>query len=193
MIPLIRAQQIADRVMDQLRPYCTRIEVAGSIRRQRPEVKDIDLVMHVRDMPGLIQRINAKCRIEKQGEQYLEASMTDGTQLDIWFAHQPVAVQEDFFGCRPGRPDNFGSLLLSRTGSAWHNIALCQRANRLGMHWNPHQGVYQDGVCIASATEADIYQALGLEFITPTARELDGRDARYRLIQHQRENKLTQP
>ena len=190
MIPLAQAQRIAARVVEQLLPYCTRIEIAGSIRRQRPEVKDIDLVMHVRDMPGLISRINAKCRIAKQGEQYLEAFMPDGTQLDIWFAHQPAAVQEDFFGCRPGRPDNFGCLLLSRTGSAWHNIALCQRAVRLGMHWNPHQGVYLNGACIASATEEDIYRALGLEFIPPTLRELDGRDARYRLIHAQRQTAL---
>ena len=96
-------------------------------------------------------------------------------------------MQEEFFDSRKGKRDNFGCLLLSRTGSVWHNIALCNRATRLGMHWNPYQGIYRDGVCIASATEEDIYAALELDFIPPTAREFDGRDARYRLIHARRE------
>ena len=41
---LQQAQQIAERIKSELAPHCDRIEIAGSIRRKKPEVKDIEIV-----------------------------------------------------------------------------------------------------------------------------------------------------
>lgn len=192
MIPLGKAQKIAERVAAELRPFAKRIEIAGSIRRGRAEVGDVDLVIEASDRRGLEKRVEARCKIEKDGEQYLLARMADGTQLDLWFSHSPVdAGQADFFGNPTTRPENFGSLLLCRTGSPAHNIALCERAKTLGLRWNPHWGIYRNGGCLASKTEEDIYQALGLPFIPPDKRELAGRDAQQRLIHRQQNRDLS--
>ena len=181
MISLIRAQEVAETIVKRLQPFCVRIEIAGSIRRQRPEVDDIDLVIEAHDRVALERRVLERCTRVKSGEQYLEARMADGTQLDLWFAHTPHEFgRKDLFS--DPLPDNFGSLLLCRTGSKFHNITLCNRAKRLGRHWNPHWGVYQDGKCIASRTEADIYLALGLEFIEPADREFTTNAEQLRLI-----------
>lgn len=57
---LERATIIADKVVTALRPLCERIEIAGSVRRARPEVNDVDLVLLPR--PGQTAAIKARCR-----------------------------------------------------------------------------------------------------------------------------------
>ena len=98
MIPLKRAKDIAAKVVEALQPFCTRIEVAGSIRRERPEVGDIDLVIEPGDKVGLEKRLTARCKLAAAGEQYVRAVMPDGTQIDLWFSHTPRHIeQRDFF------------------------------------------------------------------------------------------------
>ena len=174
MIPLARARKVAEKVAAELAPFCARIEVAGSIRRGRPEVGDIDLVLLPTDRKAIEQRVTARCRLEKCGEQFLVAVMAEGTQLDLWFAHGGAPVERDIFGAPlgPQRPANFGSLLLCRTGSAGHNVFLVERAKRKGLVWNAHWGVYDRyGVNVASEREEDIFRALGLAFVPPEQRE----------------------
>jgi DNA polymerase (family 10) len=69
-------------------------------------------------------------------------------------------------------PSNFGSLLLCRTGSKGHNVFFIEKAKARGLTWNPYHGVFDPQIgCIASATEEDIFSALGLEFVIPEQRE----------------------
>ncbi len=170
--------------MKALQPFCARIEIAGSIRRQRPECGDIDLVIEARDRAGLDGRVVKSCRLEASGPEYVRARMSDGVQIDLWFSHTPRVAEEQrwMFAAPDRKPDNFGCLLLSKTGSIAHNVALVERAKRIGRSWNPSWGVYQGSACIASATEADIYNALGLEYIEPTAREFSTEGERRRLV-----------
>lgn len=173
MIPLTRATKIAAKVAAELSPFCSRIELAGSIRRQRPEVGDIDLVLVPTDRPAIEQRVTRLCKLGRCGDQYLEAVMPDGTQLDLWFAHPGAPPELDIFGVPlgPQRPANFGSMLLCRTGSTMHNVHLIEHAKRRGLVWNAHWGVYRDGRCIASETEEAVFEALGLPFVPPEQRE----------------------
>jgi len=60
-IILERAQKTAEAIMDTLRPYCKKIEVAGSIRRQRPWVHDIDIVLIPSDPWNLHTEILGLC------------------------------------------------------------------------------------------------------------------------------------
>ena len=86
-------------------------------------------------------------------------------QLDLFFASQTT---RDLLDMQPG---NFGTLQLCRTGSKEHNIYLVEHAKRLGLRWAPYDGVFEKGVCIASETEAAVFQALHLDFIPPERRE----------------------
>lgn len=168
---LARARNIADKIVMELSPLCERIALAGSIRRARPWVNDIDLV--IRPRPGQLQAIKERCAqrcaVVTDGQQncIYRLRLSDQTelQLDIFFA-RPAA--RDLLTATPG---NFGSLLLCRTGSKEHNIFLVEHAKRLGRVWQPYAGVFAGEECLAADDEGEIFTALDLEFIRPEDRE----------------------
>lgn len=172
-MPLSKGRLCADRLTGWLGPFCERIEVAGSIRRGRPEVGDVDLVaipkvLEDADMFGTVtgrrnlaaEAIRARVQKEgwtlsKDGADHL-SWLAKTIQVDLWFA----------------TPRTWGSVLLCRTGSAQHNIWLAERAKAKGGHWNPHHGLRIPGQAhVVSETEDAIYQALEIAPIAPHARE----------------------
>ena len=168
---LIRAQQLAEAIVAKLAPHCLRIEIAGSIRRRRAHVNDIDLVLLPRpgEREAILYRIRGACPVVTEGEQNCIYRMPlkpgEEFQLDLFFARPPVA---DLLGSTPG---NFGTLLLCRTGSKEHNIHLVQHAKQQGLLWRPYAGVFRGEDCLAAEDEAGIFTALGLDFIPPEQRE----------------------
>lgn len=166
-MPLGKAEAVADQIVAALRPFCDRIEVAGSIRRQRPDVGDIDLVI----LPkiGKLEAIKARCSrpgitVLSNGQQnYL--FVWHGIQIDIFFSRPE---ERDLLDVRPG---NFASLLMCRTGSKQHNIWFCKEALDRGCFWDPYQGVYRGKELLPCETELDLYHAIGRDYIEPEARE----------------------
>lgn len=163
---------VALKIQEQLAPLCERIEIAGSIRRGRPEVNDVDFVILPRagQFAAIKARCAQKCEVVRDGEHncIYRLVLSDQTplQLDVFFARPAVS---DLLNTVPG---NFGTLLLCRTGSKDHNIYLVEHAKRLGLRWNPYRGVIGDGQqVVASETEVDIFKALGLPWISPESRE----------------------
>jgi len=168
MIPLATGQKIAEKVAGELAPFCDRIAIAGSIRRQRPMVGDVDIVAlpKISELHAFRQRCKQNTTLVKDGDQELVVWLKNGVQLDIWIASHG---SKEFFN---EVPCNFGSLLLCRTGSAAHNIYLISQAKALGLRWNPHHGVFNGhGVCLAADTEEDVFKALGMGFVAPERRE----------------------
>jgi DNA polymerase (family 10) len=180
---LATAQNLATRIVEELSPYCTRIEIAGSIRRysgltgEVPEVNDIDLVLIPSNPSALRDRVLRYATPIQDGPLNLLVRLQNGVQLDIFMARAETRDLLD------AKPTNWGSLLLCRTGSKEHNIKLCQRANHLGLQWKTYEGIYElprplggegrgEGVprLIASATEQDIFTALELNFVPPENR-----------------------
>ena len=165
-LDLASATEKALAVVDHLRPFCAQIEIAGSIRRRRPEVGDLDFV--IQPLPGKRRYIRDRClswkpQVLTDGQVNL-LLVVKGVQLDIFFADEPGS---DLFAA----PGNFGTLLVCRTGSMQFNIWLADRAKKRGLHWNPQRGVVQKGKIIASQTEEAVFKALGLDFIQPEDRE----------------------
>lgn len=162
------AFSLAERIKSELSPFCDQVEIAGSIRRARAEVNDIDLVCLPKtgQEEALRARIKARTQVSIDGPQTLIVRLATGFQLDVWFARRP---ERDLVSSTAG---NFGTLLVCRTGSKDHNIFLAQRALDLGLKWNPHQGVMDpSGRVVASETEHDVFDALGLPWIPPVSRE----------------------
>lgn len=169
---LARALVIALKISEQLAPFCERIEIAGSIRRARPQVNDVDLV--ILPKPGKLGMIKGRCMQNC-------AVVTDGEQNCIYRLRLPdqTELQLDLFFARPARrdllayePGNFGSLLVCRTGSKEHNIFLVEHAKRMGLIWRPYAGVFNAaGECLAAESEEEIFQALDLPWIKPEDRE----------------------
>jgi DNA polymerase (family X) len=170
-LPLSRALRLADGLKERMWSYCTIIEVAGSIRRLRPFVNDVDFVILPKSLVHqleLQERCSKTWGVVRSGEQncIYEVPLTDGLlQVDIFFARLP---SQDLFSITP---TNFGSLLVCRTGSREHNIYLVEHAKRQGLKWDPYAGVFDGERLIASATEVEVFRALGLEMVMPERRE----------------------
>jgi len=154
------AKSIAERVKETLAPYCERIEIAGSIRRAKPTVNDIDIVLI--DKPEAALTMNfllfnmgiVKLNGPKIKRVYL---LQHNITVDIYIA-TPIA---------------WATLLLIRTGSKENNIRLCSLARRKGYHLEASGGGLFDesGTRIAGDTEESIYEALGAPYQKPEERD----------------------
>lgn len=103
------AKSIAYKTVQILRPHCHRIEIAGSIRRQKPNVKDIEIVAIPRPyeiglfQSGIATVVNQWEKVK--GElpcKYTQRRLPEGINLDLFFAE----------------PGNWGLIFAIRTGSA---------------------------------------------------------------------------
>lgn len=152
---LERAQKTADAIVKRLAPYCKKIEVAGSIRRRRPRVRDIDIVLIPSDPWNLHHEILGLGQMRMSGGKIMRV-MVGSIQVDIY-----VATEE-----------TWATLLLIRTGSTENNIRLCSTAKKKGWHLSADgSGLFNEaGERIAGDTELSIYQALGLPFQKPEQR-----------------------
>ncbi len=154
-IALERADKIAAAVVKRLSPYCQCIEVAGSVRRRKEWVNDIDFVLISSDLWNVQYEIMGLGQAKMAGNKIMRV-MTSETQLDFYFA----------------TPETRATLLLIRTGSAENNIRLATMAKKRGWHLAASgDGLFnEDGLRIAGDSEESIYQALGLPYQHPEER-----------------------
>jgi DNA polymerase (family 10) len=164
---LAKARRHAEHIFSELSPMCARIEIAGSIRRQRPMVNDIDIVLMPK--PGFQQAIRTRClknhpKVLVDGTDNLQIVL-NGIQVDIYYVVPP---SPDMF---LRNPLPWGTRLLCRTGSKQFNIWFASEAAARGMHWNPYWGLYRAGLNIAAETEEEMFAAMRIPYIAPKDRE----------------------
>ncbi len=136
-----------------------RVEAAGSCRRRRETIGDLDLIVVGGDPKALAEAFVAHPDVKEvlgHGEAKSSAVLASGLQVDM----------------RPFSSANLGAALQYFTGSKAHNVALRERAQRRGLKLNEY-GVFrtEDGSKIAGTTEEEVYGSLGLAFIPPELRE----------------------
>ena len=150
-----RAISIADKVIKRLSPYCSRIEVAGSGRRHKPTVNDLDFVLIPSDPWNLTHEIAGLGQATLKGDK-LKRVNHDGIQLDFYFADERT----------------WATLLLIRTGSKENNIRLATLAKKRGWHLAASgDGLFNEkGQRVAGDSEESIYEALGLPYQSPEGR-----------------------
>jgi len=152
---LDKAQKIAKEVIKQLSLYCKRIQVAGSIRRRKPEVNDVDIVLIPDNLWNPHQEIMRLGKVKMGGNKIM--CVTVGlAQIDLYFAE----------------PETWATLLLIRTGSKENNIRLAMLAKKRGWHLAASgDGLFnEEGERIAGDTEQSIYGALGIPYQLPQER-----------------------
>jgi DNA polymerase (family 10) len=158
------AARIADSLVSVLRehPACEQVEVAGSLRRWGDTCKDIDIVATASDPRALV---DAFAQMPLLGE--VHRAGTAGAKA---VTHNGVPV--DF---RIVAPENWGNLLQHLTGSGKHNEAMRTAAVKRGFHVSEY-GVIDDSTetTHACATEEEVYELLGMQFIPPELRENRG-------------------
>ncbi|MGQ9686975.1 MAG: DNA polymerase/3'-5' exonuclease PolX, partial [Thiobacillaceae bacterium] len=134
-----------------------RVEIAGSYRRCRETVGDIDLLVTASDSGPVMARFTGYDEVAEvlsQGETRASVVLRCGLQVDLRVV--PEA--------------SYGAALLYFTGAKAHNIALRKRAQARGLKLNEY-GVFRGERPIAGETEASVYAALGLPWIPPELRE----------------------
>jgi len=136
------------------------IEVAGSFRRRKETIGDLDMVVSGANAPDLISRFGKfgeVTHVASQGDTRSTVRLSSGLQVDL----------------RVIEPACFGAALQYFTGSQAHNIELRKIAQAKKLKLNEY-GLYRGSKCIAGRTEEEVYAALGLDWIPPELRE--GRD-----------------
>jgi len=152
---------VAIELVEALRaePACDRAEIAGSARRWADTCKDIDLIATSDDPAALSTAISRHPSIAEPGNPG-----ENGVKL---VTHSGIGVD-----VRIVAPDAYGNLLQHFTGSAAHNTELREAAVAGGLHVSEH-GITSDdtGETERFATEEEVYERLGYEFIVPELRE----------------------
>jgi DNA polymerase (family 10) len=160
---LEEADKLAEAIKAAVKTHCEKIEVAGSIRRQKPKVHDIDFVV--------VTKCDSDWKAINEVLRRLKAKPNcSGNQLIKSFVPcQNGLFQVDFYRAKPS---TFGIHLLVRTGSAEHNCWLAGYAISKGMRLKYSEGLILDGKPIAGMDEKSVFEALGLPFPLPTEREI---------------------
>ena len=161
-MPLAVALDVAEDLVAQLAalPQLTRVDYAGSLRRMRDTVGDVDLLAAADDDPGSVMdhfcTMPSVDRVLAHGPTKSSVVTTKGIQVDLRVV--PAAV--------------WGAALQYFTGSKAHNIRIRELAVRAGLKLSEY-GLFRvdNGELLASADEAEIYARLGLPWIPPTLRE----------------------
>jgi DNA polymerase (family 10) len=160
-IPIGEAMLAVDEIMAGLRgvPGLKNLTPAGSLRRFRETIGDIDLMGTADSAPGAIKAFVGLPQVR-------EVLASGTTKASVVVAG---GLQVDF---RIMEHDSFGSLLQYFTGSKQHNINLRDRAHRMGLKLSEY-GItdLKTGELEKFATEAAFYRRQGLEFIPPEIRE----------------------
>ncbi|MDQ6710130.1 MAG: DNA polymerase/3'-5' exonuclease PolX [Candidatus Dormibacteraeota bacterium] len=155
------ALMLAESFLATLRdsPGVVRAEVAGSLRRARETVGDLDLLVATPEPAAMCRRFAQLPHVAEviaQGETKTSVRVRSGMQVDL----------------RAVKPESFGAAWQYFTGSQAHNVQLRGRSERLGKLKMNEYGVFtEDGRRIAGETEADVYAAVGCAWIPPEIRE----------------------
>lgn len=159
-IPLKEAVKISNKVVSQLKKLkeVKKIEAAGSLRRKKPTIGDIDIVIQTSKPEIVVDkfvRMNFVKKILGKGKEKATIITKNNMQVDI----------------RLFNKDNYGSGLLYFTGDKQHNIWLRKIAIKKGYKLNEY-GLFdkKTGKRIAGKTESEIYKKLGVKILSPEKR-----------------------
>jgi DNA polymerase (family 10) len=163
-MPLGTALTLAEAILERLRglPGVDQIEAAGSLRRMKETVKDIDILVTSK-RPARVMEIFVGlpnvAEVLAHGETKSSVRLRENIAVDL----------------RVVEPDCFGAALQYFTGSKQHNIRVRELAQRKGLKVSEY-GVFNEGTDwrMTGRTEEEVYRAVGLPLIPPELREDGG-------------------
>ena len=138
----------------------TQIAVAGSYRRRKETIGDLDVLVTCTDSTKIMDRFvkyGEVAEVLSQGETRSTVKLRGGLQVDV----------------RAVEPAAYGAALQYLTGSKAHNVELRKIAQDRELKLNEY-GLFKGTRRVAGATEAEIYAKLGLDWIPPELREARG-------------------
>jgi len=191
--PWEQAAAVADEIRVALlaAEAAARIEVAGSVRRHKPHVGDIELLY----IPLVVEELDplellphavpvnladrAIAALEQRGvlgrRKNIKGAEAFGEKNKL-MVHLPSGIPVDLFAATQ---DNWYNYLVCRTGGALSNIAIAQAAQARGWKWHPYGSGfsrvscdrnYTGAMCHRVGSEADVFDFVGLPYRTPQER-----------------------
>jgi DNA polymerase (family 10) len=170
-LPVALAVAEQFKTMLEQSKLCDRIEIAGSVRRRKESIGDIDLLVaakekNVAKIMELFCTADGVAEVLAKGETKSSVRLQNALQIDV----------------RVVPMDVFGAALHYFTGSKEHNVHVRQIGIRKGCtisEWGVYEGTAaKKGTLMASKTEEEVYAAVGLPYIPPELREDRGGDQR---------------
>jgi len=143
-------------------PAVDRIDLAGSSRRRRETIGDLDVLVAAGDVAQVMDHFVSLPQVNDvmlRGDTKCSVHLKSGLQVDL----------------RVVRPASFGAALHYFTGSKMHNISVRDRGKRRGLKINEY-GVYEEGSeqSIGGRSEEEVFASVGLPYIPPELRENQG-------------------
>ncbi len=165
--PLIEAKAIAEQVMAELSPFCDRIIIAGSIRREKDFVKDIEICAIAKPYQtglfedGIASVVNQWTKVKGEMEygktKYTQRILPSGIKLDLFFATEK----------------NWGLILAIRTGSAdYSHKVLTTKWVQKGYKSIDGNLILNGGRAAQVREEQDLFKLLGIQYVEPKYRNL---------------------
>jgi len=181
--PLAFATMVADHLVGHLTPYCKRIQVAGSIRRRRPMVGDIELlcIPDVVSLRNLLGEVTEQLDTLDQGiKRLIEAGFLAyrlsqaGGRLSYgpknkFLVHVPSGMPVDVF---TANERNWGMALFVRTGPADWNKRAMSRFQQLGLRGHAYGGITgPGGLPVDCPDEETVFRHLDWPYLPPEERK----------------------
>lgn len=160
------AEKIAKEIKSELAPYCDRVEIAGSVRRKKPFVNDIEIVCIPQKHVG--RHSNKFCMAVHELGTLMKGykkGIHNAKYIRLWMPDKSIHV--DLFMVKT---DNWGLQFLIRTGSAEFSHSIMRLFNIRG--YSSKNGYPQaPGKLLKFSEETEVFNFLNLSWIDPEKRQ----------------------
>ena len=143
---------LSKRVINNIKPYCKRIQVVGSIRREEKNPVDIDIVLIPKDKEKLEEKMSKLGGFTQGGEKKSSWSIK-GVKVELYYTTE----------------EEWGATLLAYSSTTGSSIGLRVVAKKKGFKLTQH-GLFKGKKRITGKTEEEIYKALGRLYKEPKYR-----------------------
>jgi len=143
---------LSEKIISTLKPYCYKIQIAGSIRREEKNPVDIDVVLIPKNKEKLEEKMSKLGRFIQGGEKK-SSWHVKGVKVELYYTF----------------PEEWGATLLAYSSTIGSSIGLRVVAKKKGFKLTQH-GLFKGKKLVAGKTEEEIYKALGRPYKEPKYR-----------------------
>lgn len=184
--PRAVALAVVRALLPRLQPCCTELRVAGSLRRERALVGDVELVFVPVLKAGPVEDFLLPAPMVAQTDAAFAALLAEGViekrrnvnGSEMWGSknklarHVATGVPVDFCATTAGA---FWNYLVCRTGGARTNVEICNAARAKGWMWNPYEEGFSRPSGLgrevhAVGSEREVFEFVGLDYLEPWER-----------------------
>ena len=157
---LSEAKLIAEKYLNLLKPFCTRIEIKGSICREKPEPNDIELVC-IRDTRkgfDFVATVNQiPILLGSPAGKYVKLMLPENIKLDLFMCSK----------------DNWGLISAIRTGSEAFSHEVLGKGWVKAGYRSVDGMLYKNGFAFPLYEEEELFKLIGVDYVEPKDREMN--------------------